>query len=202
MRLFRAGLILTLLAGTAALAEAQVEHPWLIRARGLAVIPNSSDDVAGATIDVGNGYSAEIDVNYRFSKLLAAELVLATAAHEVTISAPGTGDVSAGSVHILPPSLLVQVHPFSGGKFDPYVGAGGNLTFFYANTGALDLLDFSTSFGWAVQGGFDYKLGERGLFNVDLKYVALATDLEAGGSKVGELKVNPILVGVGFGYRF
>lgn len=201
MRLFRAGLILTLLAGTAALAEAQVEYPWLIRARGLAVLPNASDDVAGATIDVGNGYSAEIDVNYRFSKLLAAELVLATAAHEVTISSGGT-EASVGSVHILPPSLLVQLHPLSDGKFDPYVGAGGNLTFFYANTGALDLLDFSTSFGWAVQGGFDYKLGERGVFNVDVKYVALATDLESGGSSVGTLDVNPILVGVGFGYRF
>jgi outer membrane protein len=107
------------------LAHAQTERPRLIRARGLAILPNASDDLASAKIDVDNGYTAEVDINYRFAGLLAAELILATAAHEVEIA-----NVSAGSVHILPPTLLLQLHPFSGGSFDPYVGAGGNLTFF------------------------------------------------------------------------
>jgi outer membrane protein W len=80
------------------LAHAQTERPWLIRARGLAILPNASDDLAGAKIDVDNGYTAEVDINYRFTGLLAAELILATAAHEVEIA-----NVSAGSVHILPP---------------------------------------------------------------------------------------------------
>jgi outer membrane protein len=197
MRLFRAGLVAALLVSGAAVAQAQVEHPWLIRARGLAIIPNASTDPSSVDLDVESNAVAEVDINYSFSRLLSAELVLATSAHEVT-----SGGTSVGSVHILPPSLLVQVHPMSSGKFDPYVGAGGNLTIFYANTGLLEPLDLSTSFGWAVQGGFDYKLGERGVFNVDVKYMALSTDIESGGTKVATLDVDPILVGVGFGYRF
>jgi outer membrane protein len=53
-----------------------------------------------------------------------------------------------------------------------------------------------------VQGGVDFKLGERGVFNVDLKYVSLATTIELNGSKVADLDVDPVVVGVGFGYRF
>jgi outer membrane protein len=60
----------------------------------------------------------------------------------------------------------------------------------------------ATSLGWAVQGGVDFKLGERGVFNVDLKYVSLATTIELNGSKVADLDVDPVVVGVGFGYRF
>jgi outer membrane protein len=35
-----------------------------------------------------------------------------------------------------------------------------------------------------------------------VKKVFIETDVSAAGTKVGTFKVNPVLVGVGLGYRF
>jgi outer membrane protein len=38
--------------------------------------------------------------------------------------------------------------------------------------------------------------------NVDVKKVQIRTDVKVGGNKIGDLKIDPWLVGVGVGYRF
>lgn len=209
MRKSLVGLLLAALLVPAA-AQAQADHlsyPWMVRARGIFIAPTAgASDVLGA--DVGNDATAEIDISRRFGKWLGAELVLATAAHEVRLE-DGT---SLGSVHILPPTLLLQFHVPTAGKFHPYLGAGVNLTFIYDKTGVLetpalaglpgDEISLSTSFGLAGQVGADIDLSERAVFNLDFKYVGLKTDVELDGTKVDEVKVDPIIIGVGFGYRF
>ncbi|MDQ5946435.1 MAG: outer membrane protein, partial [Pseudomonadota bacterium] len=57
--------------------------------------------------------------------------------------------------------------------------------------------------GFAVQAGFDYKLTNNLFFNVDIKKAQVRSDLENdAGVKVSRVKVDPVLVGVGFGWRF
>jgi outer membrane protein len=53
-----------------------------------------------------------------------------------------------------------------------------------------------------AQAGLDYDIGARGLFNVDVKYVSLNTDVSLDGNKVDTVDVNPVLVRVAFGVRF
>jgi outer membrane protein len=38
--------------------------------------------------------------------------------------------------------------------------------------------------------------------NFDVKYVRIATDVKAGGATVTNLKIEPLLYGIGVGYRF
>lgn len=196
MRLTNVGIALTALSLALPVAlQAQQEHPWMVRARGIVVAPNASSKPSG--LDVQADATAEIDISRRLTPFLSLELVLATASQEVK-----TSTASLGTVQHLPPTLVLQFHPIKQGGFDPYVGAGGNLTIFYGKSGGLEALDLTTSVGYALNAGFDVPLGARGVFNVDGKYVNIKTDVKSGGTKVYALKINPFVIGAGFGYRF
>jgi outer membrane protein len=141
--------------------------------------------------------TAEIDISRRLNSFLSVELVLATASQEVK-----SPTASLGTVQHLPPTLVLQFHPIAKGAFDPYIGAGGNVTFFYGKSGGLESLTLTTSVGYALNAGFDVPIGARGVFNVDGKYVNIKTDVKSGSTVAYKLKVNPFVIGAGFGYRF
>ena len=204
---------LTIPAGAAAQDPDYVTHPWMVRGRAIYVAPTvGTSTLAEGSLDipveVGNDVTFEIDISRRFGKYFGAEIILATAAHEVRIE----DGASLGSVHILPPTLLAQFHLPLAGKVHPYIGAGVNLTIIYDKTGVLetpalaglpgDEITLGTSVGAAGQVGVDVDISERAVLNVDLKYVGLKTNLELDANSLGDVHVDPIIFGVGFGYRF
>jgi len=87
--------------------------------------------------------------------------------------------------------------------FKPYVGAGINYTRF----SSVDLkvagasID-KNSWGPALQVGVDIPLTKGVYLNLDLKKVMIRTDVTLNGNKIGEFKADPLLVGVGLGWRF
>ncbi len=179
-------------------ANAQAED-WLVRARALGVYPNASSSISG--LDVSNEWTGELDFTYFFNKNISTELILASPRHEVSLN--GT---SLGKLSLLPPTLTLQYHWTDFGAFQPYVGGGLNVTWFYnvglqlPNGTPLDVNN--TSVGGAVQGGFDYEFQKNWVFNFDVKYVWMSTDVKAGGDTITNLKINPVLYGIGIGYRF
>lgn len=90
--------------------------------------------------------------------------------------------------------------------FRPYLGAGVNATliskvaFFVPTIGSLAL--DSTSFGGALQAGLDIRVADHSYLNADAKYVQIRSKLNVGGAKLSELRIDPLLYGVGLGYRF
>jgi outer membrane protein len=58
------------------------------------------------------------------------------------------------------------------------------------------------SFGGALQVGVDIPLSGNMVLNFDVKKAYLGTDVSAGGVKAGSFKVDPLLVGLGIGWRF
>jgi outer membrane protein len=189
MRKSLVGLLAALVIPSVAAAQAagHMDTPWTVRAGALFILPTASaSDALGAK--VGSDFTAEIDISRKFTPIFAAELVLATAAHEVYVEDTDAGRVSLGSINILPPSLVLQAHLPTAGKVHPYIGAGVNWTIIYKQTGAL--------------AGLDYDIGSRGLFNADVKYVTLSTDVSSNGQQLDTVDVNPILIRIGFGYRF
>jgi outer membrane protein len=203
MRKSLVGLLAALVIPSVAAAQAagHMDTPWTVRAGALFILPTASaSDALGAK--VGSDFTAEIDISRKFTPIFAAELVLATAAHEVYVEDTDAGRVSLGSINILPPSLVLQAHLPTAGKVHPYIGAGVNWTIIYKQTGALADLDLSDSFGFVGQAGLDYDIGSRGLFNADVKYVTLSTDVSSNGQQLDTVDVNPILIRIGFGYRF
>jgi outer membrane protein len=185
-------------AGCAALLPAPDVHAQLmVRGRLLDIQPQerSSPLVLGVSSEI----TPELDLSWFFTPNVAVELILATQRHTVT-----SAGARVGTLRHLPPTLLLQYHFRAASDFKPYVGVGVNYTRFYDVDLANGTLTVDkTSTGGAIQAGFDYRLSGNWYLNVDVKKIWIDTDVKtAAGAFVSSLKIDPILLGVGIGYKF
>lgn len=189
------------LAGTQALAQ---DTNWMVRARAVHIDPANESAPVGGTgaadrIHVSNKTIPEIDISYFFTPNLAAELVLTyPQKHDVTLDG-----ARIGSFRHLPPTLSAQYHFAPQATLNPYVSAGIN----YTRISSVKLLNGagdleSGSWGLALQAGLDIRLDQRWSLNVDVKKVDIRSDVMISGAKASHVKVDPVLFGVGVGYRF
>ena len=188
----------------AAMAQQQ-DGKWLVRLRAVHIdSSNGGHTNPDLGLSVSNKTIPELDISYFFTPNLAAELIL-TYPQKHDIRSHGA---KIGSLKQLPPTLLAQYHFTNLGAFKPYVGAGINYTRFSnvhfdpAVQAALSPSIKKNSVGGALQVGFDYALDKNWSINFDVKKVYMKTDVRSAGTKVGDFKVDPLLVGVGVGYRF
>ena len=181
----------------------EAQSPWLLRVRAVH-LDSANKDSTGLNLSVNNKTMPEVDVSYFFTPNIAAELIL-TYPQKHDLRSNGN---KIGTLKHLPPTLLAQYHFTQFGKFKPYVGAGVNYTRFSsvnfdpAVVVALNPSIKKNSLGLALQAGFDYQLDSNWSLNLDIKKVQIKTDVRSFGNKVGSFKVDPVLVGVGVGYRF
>jgi outer membrane protein len=191
-------IVIAALASCAAgMAQAQTS-PWTVRARAVH-LDMSNKDSTGLGLTVNNRTIPEVDVGYFFSPNLAAELAL-TVPQKQMVSSNGT---DIGTFRHLPASLMMQYHFTGPSGMKPYVGAGVNYTHIgsvniLSGAGALD----SHSWGAALQVGVDFPIDRNWSFNLDLRKIYLKTDVYASGANAGTLKLNPVMAGIGLGYRF
>lgn len=186
--------VLCAMTSGAAFAQQVAEGSWLVRARAVHLDSANNDAAGDAGVSINDKWIPEVDVSYFFTPNLAAELVLTyPQKHDVRLN----GD-KIGSLKHLPPSLLLQYHFTNFGAFKPYVGAGVNYTRFSSVKLPAGLDVKRNSWGGALQVGFDYALDKNWSLNVDVKKVYIDTDVRG----VGTFKVDPVLFGVGVGYRF
>jgi len=183
-------------ASGAAFAQQQAEGPWMVRARAVH-LDSANKDSTPLGLSINDKTIPEVDVTYFFSPNLAAELIL-TVPQKHTLSAAGA---PIGSLKHLPPTLLLQYH-FNAPGFKPYVGAGLNYTRFSSVRLPAGVDIDRNSFGPALQAGVDIPLQKNLYLNFDVKKVFIKTDVSAGGAKLGTFKADPVLVGVGLGWRF
>jgi outer membrane protein len=194
----------TALTAVGAVAPAQAaDGPWLIRAR-IVNLDSANKDSTGLDLSINNKVIPEVDISYFFTPNIAAELILTYPQKQDIRS----GSTKIGSLKHLPPTLTAQYHFLPEGNIRPYVGAGVNYTLFSsvdfipAVNAALKPGVDSSSFGLALQAGVDFKLDKNLYLNFDVKKVQIKTDITSYGTKVGTFKVDPLLVGVGLGWRF
>jgi outer membrane protein len=194
-------LALAMLAASAsafAQSSAVPDGNWLVRLRAVH-LDSANKDGTGLGLSINDKWLPEADITYFLTPNLAAELIL-TVPQKHRVYA---GDTQIGSLRHLPPTLTLQYHFTDLGRFKPYLGAGLNYTRF----SSVDVLDGAAdvkrnSFGPALQAGLDIALTRNVYLNVDVKKVWIKTRVKAGGTDVGSFKVDPVLFGIGVGYRF
>jgi outer membrane protein len=224
--------VVAALLPTMASAEA---GDWVVRLRAANVAPNEDSKLGktvnnllgapvmspGAELAVSDKVIPELDISYYFTKNIAAELILAVGTrHNVSVSKDSAGVVGnqgLGSVNLLPPTLTAQWHFNPDGMFDPYVGAGINYTIMLdrnlkGSSGTIagnKIKIDSDSWGPALQAGFDVNLKDGWLFNADVKYVKLDTDVKLKGAvtgnawrKIDDLDIDPWVISIGIGKKF
>jgi len=199
--------IKTLLVALIAMASAQAlaqESPWLVRARAVYVDPdNKSTPIGGVgaadRLEVSSKTIPELDISYFFTPHIAAELVLTyPQKHKARLDG-----AEIGSFKHLPPTLSLQYHFAPDAVFSPYVGAGVN----YTRMSSVKLLDGAgdlenDSWGLSLQAGVNVRLNQHWSLNADIKTINLRSDVYVGGANASHLKVDPVLFGLGVGYRF
>jgi outer membrane protein W/outer membrane protein OmpA-like peptidoglycan-associated protein len=199
----------SVLSVVAALSAARADDgPWEVRLRGVYLEPaNKSDAIPGLAprnaIHINDKWLPDLDFEYFFTPNWSTELVL-TYPQSQTVTVSGT---SIGTFKHLPPVLTAKYNFLPDHDFQPYVGAGINVTSIskvnLAVPGVGELKLNSTSVGPALQTGFDYRIRDHWYLNADVKWFKLGSDLKlAGGTKVSTLHIDPFLFGIGVGYRF
>jgi outer membrane protein len=183
---------------------------WGVRVRGTYLdTANKSDaftalaiNFAADAVEVQSKWIPEFDISYWFTPNFSTEVVLTVPQkHEVTLKGVG----SLGTFKHLPPHFMAVYHFSPDSAFQPYIGAGVNVTLIssvklrVANV-PLDLED--SSIGLSAQAGFDYDFGNGKFLNVDVKKTSLASDVTAGGARLTTAKLDPWLFSIGFGMRF
>nr|WP_314858231.1 OmpW family outer membrane protein [uncultured Undibacterium sp.] len=180
------------------------ESQWLVRGRVVNISPaNDSDPLGGVgasdRITVSKKAIPEFDVTYFFTPNIAAELVLTyPQKHDVYLDGS-----NIGTFKHLPPTLSAQYHFAPTASINPYIGAGVN----YTNISQVKLLAGkggleNDSFGLSFQAGVDFKIDKNWSFNIDVKKVQIRSDVMVAGAKVSAVKIDPVLIGLGLGYRF
>ncbi|HTH95313.1 MAG TPA: OmpW family outer membrane protein [Rhodocyclaceae bacterium] len=210
------------LSAHTAIAQQSSDGNWMLRVRALHLEPANQSSAgngnSGITstvlpsdaVNVSSKWIPEFDVSYFFTPNIAAELVLTVPQkHDVTITKGPLAGTHAGTLKELPPTLLLQYHFAPDAQFRPYVGAGVNYTrISNVDLGSLNSITGTgsnldrNSWGGALQAGFDIKVTKNSYINFDVKKLYIQSDLQVGGNTVSTLKINPLLWGVGYGFRF
>lgn len=206
---------LAILAAQPAHAEA---GDTLVRLRGIVVAPN--EDAGGVrpsyptgSVAVDNAVVPELDFTYMLTTNIGAELILATSPHDISGRGALAGVGKLADAMALPPTLTLQYHFAPEAMVRPYVGVGINYTMFYDENASRALetaiggtkVSLDDSLGYALQAGVDVALNERWFLNLDVKYIDINTTATLRtGALVNTVDVNldPIVAGIGVGFRF
>lgn len=187
---------------------------WMVRARAVNLdMANESTaipalGVPSNAIQASDKVIPEVDISYFMTQRIAAELILSyPQKHDINVADSALGPFKAGTFKHLPPTLLLQYHFMPDASFRPYVGAGINYTRIssvsLAVPGVTGLHLDRDSIGGALQIGFDYKLSDNMYLNFDVKKIYIQSDVRTdAGVKVSEVKLDPLAIGVGIGWRF
>lgn len=190
----------SLFVGALLAASSAFAGPWSVRL-GATWLETVDKSTRGVPVTVEDKLIPEIDIAYAFDANWSAELVLSVP-QEHSVKSAGA---PLGSFKHLPPILLAKYAFDPVGGFRPYVGAGVNFTLIFdddLSVGGTRLKLDSYSVGPAVQAGFDWALNDKWSLNLDVKRAMLRTDVEAGGAKLTEARLDPWLYSVGLRYAF
>lgn len=206
-----AGLIVGILGANSAHAQ---DGSWEVRVRGLHLqMADKSDGVPALAvpkdaIHVNDRWIPEVDIEHFFTTHFSTELVLTYPQKQtVTVekSALG-GPADIGTFRHLPPTLTAKYNFLPGSSFQPYVGAGVNITYIsdvnlaVPTVGRLDLEHWSV--GPAIQAGFDYRVSGNWFMNADAKWAMLRSDVKLQETRISQVRLDPFLLSLGVGYRF
>jgi len=208
-------LAIALLSSISTVTLANQAGDFLVRGGATQVAPESTN----AAVFVDGNYFAPLSVDddtqfganfvYFFDSNWAIELLAATPyTHDVLV-----GGAKAAEVTHLPPTLSALYYIDTGTEFKPYVGLGLNYTEFFeeeftaaSKAAGLTNLKLDTSFGYSVQIGADYDLGDNWSVNASIRYIDLNSDatFDVGGESIGkaDIDIDPMVYSLMLGYTF
>jgi len=206
---------------------------WIVRVGAANVDPDTDSDkidIAGLAtlegVDVDDNTQLGLTLTYMLTDIWAVELLAATPFnHDISVKG---APVEAGSTKHLPPTLTFMWYPMGGkdSKFQPFVGAGVNYTYFWDEdvdkeleaalgiitepvTGSTDpvpaKLDLDDSWGVAARAGFDYNFNEHWGLNAGVWWIDIDTEATIKTDLANvkfDVELDPWVYMLGVSYKF
>ena len=149
------------------------------------------------------GRGAEWDLSILVGRTGAADPVLATTSHTVTVRRSTGGEVALGRVSIPLPQLRFRYQFLSAWRFSPYAGAAIGVPAFDQGSTADPVQDETVS-GYALGAGMDVEISESWNVTIDARKVFLDGGTTGPGRGVAgrEEDSAPWVLGIGFGFLF
>jgi outer membrane protein len=184
--------------GTAMAADDSAQ--WILRVGAHYVEPAADNH---DLVTVAGAQTLTFNLTRMIDDHWAVELLAALPfEHDIALNEGG----KVADVKQLPPTLSLQYHFVPGGDFRPYLGAGFNATLFFdeETTGAIEGTDLKlgTSYGPALQAGFDLDIGDTWFLNFDARWIDIDTRATLSGTSLGTVNIDPITYGLSFGRSF
>jgi len=181
----------------------------LVRGRIVGILPQNSGSpvsVIGGHINVSNSVTPEVDVSYFFTDHIAIEAEAGITRNTLTAENTAIGDVGVGRVWSAPVVALLQYHLLPQSRWNPYLGAGVAVLPYFDEQpagGLVQQLSVQSEVGAAFQAGLDVRIAGRWYGNVDIKKLLISSYASVDdGAITSSGHVNPLIVGLGIGYRF
>lgn len=187
----------------AAMALCDAPGSWMVRVGGHNIDPTKTSTMNDGvtTVDVASKFGPTFNLDYSFCRNFTLD-VLASLPYTHDISIDNT---KVGTTQHLPPTVTLQYHPLTDGALDPFVGIGVNYTMFFNTSlsGAPGALDLKNTWGYALQGGLDYKFkGTPWRVGADVRYIEIQPKAYVYGTEIGTVKIDPLAYGITVGYSF
>lgn len=104
------------------------------------------------------------------------------------------------------PTLSLQYHWQASPQLSYLFGIGLNYSTFtdVSTDGALDGqdLEIENSWGGAIHLGVDYWMNESSAIRADMRWISIDGDAEVDGERLGEVEVDPFIVGLSYIRKF
>jgi outer membrane protein len=161
----------------------------------------TSTNVPGLTAEVNDTVIPTLMLNYYLTNNWSIELFCCFAQLNVEGKTAITSKLA--STWVFPPMLTAQYHFDGMGPFRPYLGAGVQYIHYFDESSNIGgSVDFRDSWGFVLQAGADWDLGQGWSLGLDAKKVWEDTRLNYSLPAFAEHDLDPWVVTANLGYRF
>ena len=202
--LFSCMLYCTLIAWGAQ-AEEFKKGDMIFRARVVVVDPDTSGSIVpiGGDPYISTAVLPELDFTYFLADNIAVEAILGIIPHKAKAKGTALGDRDAGYIYAVAPTVMLQYHwPVLDDEVKPYLGLGMAYVKYFEDD-KIDQIQYKDDFAMLIQAGIDIRVTENWYANMDVKKAWVGTEAKInGGAANATVKIDPVIFGVGLGYKF
>lgn len=198
-------------------AHAQMgESRWVLRATALSLNSETGEFLeTGSSLETST-VKPTLGVEYQY--MVGDPWAVCTSFTLSPFGLYGTGgDIGtarAADMWFLPATLTIRYELQLFGPWEPYFGAGVNVSFFWARDVGTQLQELGVEdltakphFRYALEAGVNYQLDQKRFATFDVKYLETSTTLDFEAADSSDLdrvdfEGSPWEIGLGIGWRF
>lgn len=215
-------LALAVAMSLASTASAQTAGTWMGTFGVNKVTPNvdsgnvSAPALPGTKVDVNSDTEPTVVINYMLTDNISTELALGLPyKHDLSGAGAIAGTGKLASAQVLPPTALIQYRFLKpDAMVRPYVGVGVTYAYFRKETGSGELTAVINTGGPAttfslknklaasIQVGTTVAINQRWFADIAVIKTYLKTTATYSTGQTQEVRLDPLAVSIGIGYRF